>query len=107
MSGPGTRAQSVRGSSVGSAKRDDIIGLKARCASAVQTRGASVGNRAPMNGGAMSRPSWRAPSVLVELGGLQRATTSSGSSAMHECRKNRASVGNRGFSLIKLSSVAA
>jgi len=55
----------------------------------------------------MSRPSWRAPSVLVELGGLQRATTSSGSSAMRERRKNRASLKNRGLSLIRLSSVAA
>ena len=45
-----------RGSSVGSAKRDDIIGLKARCASAAQTRGASVGNRALMNGGARADP---------------------------------------------------
>ena len=78
MSGPRFASSVSRGSSVGSAKRDDIIGLKARCGSAAQTRGASVGNRAPMNGGAISRPSWRALSVLVELSGLQRATTSSG-----------------------------
>lgn len=41
MSGPGSRAQSVGALSIGSAKRDDIIGFKARCASAVRIARAS------------------------------------------------------------------
>jgi hypothetical protein len=59
--------------------------VQARCASAAQSRGASVGNRAAMNGGSMSRPPLAsAVPCGVGTGGLRRGTTSSGSSAMRE-----------------------
>jgi hypothetical protein len=49
-----------------------------------QIEGASVGNRAAMSGGSMSRPRWLVRSAWCWNWGLRRGTTSSGSSAMRE-----------------------
>ena len=48
--------------------------------------GASVGNRAAMNGGSMSRPRGRDPLAWGRDWDLRRGTTSSGSSAMRDRR---------------------
>ena len=66
--------------------------VPARCASAAQSGRASVGNRAPMNGGPMSTPPLGSLLVWAGSGGLRRVTTSSGSSAMRERSSVRARV---------------